>query len=316
MAYEKEAIADSPSALPAQQAQVMREERVYDPYRVKGPRALIGQTDKNSGTLAPEEPRPTEETVKLSPQAAALARMEMKSRQREQELKKREAALAAERAEFADFKAMKEKIAAKDYSVLDGVGVDYNEYSQYQLNKLNGTDPVQAEIARLSNKTSEIEKSIQDNVSKQFDAAVSERKLAAKQFIESSSELPAIKRLGVEKGRDAIVQHILDTWEHDKDADGNPVELSIEQAAKEVEAEVHRRAKAWAGLLEDNKEVPVEGEKKQLPPLKSGLKTLTNQVTAGDLKRSMKPLHNLPDSERWAEAKRRAEERLQQQLAR
>src|ERR1700721_3619509 len=91
---------------------------------------------------------------------------------------------------------MKAKLAAKDYSALDGL-VDYNDYSGYQVNKLNGTDPVQAEISKLNTKISEMEKQAQDNTSKQFDAAVNERHIATAQLLESKpTEYLRAKKMG------------------------------------------------------------------------------------------------------------------------
>lgn len=304
MSYEREAINSPASAIPNQGPAIIRDEMVYDPYRGRNGSgkmsSLVGQGD-NTGEKAAVESKPTEETVKLSPQVAALARKEQRFRQQEQELKAQRESLEKEKSEIAELRAMKAKLATKDYSGLDGL-VDYNEYSQYQVDKLNGADPVRDEIKKLTSKISEIEKSNQDNVSKQFEAAVSERRIAVTELVDKDPGFPRIKRA---KAQEAVVQHILDTWEHDSK------ELSVDQAAKEVEELLVEKAKQWAALLEEEKAAPVEGEKKQLPPLKQGLKTLTNQVTAGDLKRPAKSLQHMSDTERWAEARRRAEEKLQ-----
>ncbi len=316
MPFERESISDSSStSLPAQsQPAIMREERTINPYQVRGktptapPLSSIGQPDSNKE--APVETKETplpEETVKLSPQMAALARREQKFRQQQQELEKDKTLLKSEREELAQLRAMKEKLAQKDYSGLDGL-VDYNDYSQYQINKLNGADPVQDEIKKLNSKISEIEKNAQDNVTKQFEAAVSERRLATTELVDNSPDFPRIKKA---KAHEAVVQHILDTWEHDNE------ELSVAQAAKEVEEILVEKAKAWAALLEEEKKEeatqaePEAEQKKQLPPLKKELRTLTNQVTASEFTRVKKSLHGLSDSERWAEARRRAEEKLQ-----
>lgn len=308
MSYETEAVATSASALPNQSAPTMREERVVSPYGPAGPKSLtplastesVGQSDKVTGTV-PEDTRPTEDTVKLSPQVAALARKEQRFRQQQQELEKERASIAAEKTELAQLRGMKEKLAAKDFSALDGL-VDYNEYSQSQIDKLNGVDPTQEAIKKLEGKITDLEKSTQDNVTKQFEAAVNERRIATKALVDASPEFSRIKKAGAQE---AVVQHILDTWEHDSE------ELSVEQAAKEVNEILLEKAKKWAAILEEDKEAPVEGEKKQLPPMKQGLKTLTNQVTAGEIKRPAKSYQHMNDSERWAEARKRAEEKLQ-----
>ena len=311
MSYEVESIAPtSTSGVPNQSPPIMRsEERVINPYEVRqrpAPKTepVIGQADIGQKAIAPEETGTTEETVKLSPQVAALARREQRFRQQQQQLEKDRAAIAAEKAEVAELKAMKEKLAAKDYSALDGQ-IDYNEWSQYQVNKINGTDPVQEELRKLAGKFDELEKTTKDNVSKQFEMAVNERRIATKELVEKSSQFPRVKKAGA-PAQDAIVQHILDTWEHDSK------ELSIEDAAKEVEEILTEKAQAWKALLEDEpSEAPPTEEKKPLPALKPGLKTLTNQVTSSDLKRTLKPLHLMSEGERYAEARRRAEEKLQ-----
>lgn len=319
MAYETESIVNQTQAQ-APVLQEMREEKTFDPYKYRQgkpmpqPRTPQGSTETGTTPLspigqnkdiieAPEATGQTEETVKLSPQVAALARKEQKYRMEAQALAKEKALIEKEKAEIAELRAMKEKLAAKDYSGLDNL-VDYNEYSQYQVNKLNGADPVSDEIKRLSGKVNEIEKSFQDNTSKQFEAAVSERRIATKEIVDNTSDYPRIKKANA---HEAVVQHILDTWENDGE------ELSVAQAAKEVEELLLERAKAWAALAEEEKtEAPIESkEKKTLPPLKEGLKTLTNDMTSGQLRSPRKPLYGLSDSERWAEARRRAEETLQ-----
>lgn len=304
MSHEVEALSNIP--INAQSITEMREEKVLNPYQPRPTRPLatpppVGQADMGRGTE--EAAKPSEETVKLSPQIAALARKEQKFRQQLAELEKQKAVVAAEKSEIAELRAMRDKLAAKDYSGLEGL-VDYNDYSQYQVNKLNGMDPVQEEFKKLNGKISEIEKSAQENVSKQFEAAVNERRTAAAQLIEKTDQFPKLKKA---KATEAVVKHILDTWEHDSE------ELSVEQAAKEVEEGIIERAKQWASLLEEEKEGELleEGKAKLLPPMKAAVKTLTNQVTAGELKRPQKSYQGMNDQDRWAEARRRAEEKLQ-----
>jgi len=304
MSFEREAMPDTSSSPIQQQSAlpIMKEERTINPYQqVK----LASPAQRPLPEVASVEPKAPEETVRLSPQMAALAKREQKFRQQQAQLEQERKTLASEREEIAQLKAMKAKLAAKDYSALDDM-INYDEYSQYQVNKLNEADPVQDEIKRLNSKISEIEKSTQDNVTKQFEAAVSERRIATKELVDTTDQFPRIKKA---KAHEAVVQHILDTWEHDSE------ELSIEQAAKEVEEILVEKAKQWAKLLEDEKVVEAEPTetKKPLPTLKPSLKTLTNNVTSSEATRPRRPLYGLSDSERWAEARRRSEEKLQLQ---
>jgi hypothetical protein len=300
MSYEVEAI--DTSAVPATAASqpTMREERVLNPYQTREQRVTIGQTDKVE-SQAPVESRTAEETVRLSPGAAALARRELKFRQQQQSLEKDRASLAAERAEIAQLRSMKEKLAAKDYSGFDEL-VDYNDYSQYKLNKLQGADPRSEELSQLRGKIESLEKMTEKNIETQFEAAVSERRTATAELVDKSGQFPRIKKAGA---NEAVVQHILDTWEHDSK------ELTVEQAAKEVESILVEKAKQWASLLEDEKPAVAEDPRKTLPPLKQGLKTLTNQVTASATTRPQKSYSQMSDNERYEVARQRALEKLQ-----
>jgi hypothetical protein len=285
MSYEVEAIPASASQKPnIPAAPMMKEERTFDPY-----------VAKPSQVSTPEEKSP-EESIRLSPQLAALARREQKFRQQQAQFESQRQSIAAEKEELAQLRAMKEKLAAKDYSALEGM-VDYDEYSQYQLNRLNERDPVADEIKRLSGKLSEIEESNQNQLLDQFEIAVSERKIAAQELAEKSSNFPVLKKA---KAYDLVAQHIVDTSEEDG------VDLSVEQACKEVEMVIKQEAKKMASLLEDE----IKPEEKKEPP-KPNLKTITNQVTTSDARRPYKSYQGMSDTERFAEARRRAEEKLQ-----
>ncbi len=311
MSYEKSLIAENTSAIPSAPVDVMREDMVVDPYRSSKalPKAMEavenGQAPINSDKDVPVEPgEKTEEAVTLSPHMAALARKEQQFRRNEQALKVKEQALEAERAEIAELKAMKAKIAAKDFSGLENL-VKYEDYTNYLIEKESSQTPEQQALKKLEAKLESLETSQKDDVSKRFEAAVTERRKAVTSLVESNEEYSTIKEL---KLQEAVVQHILDTWEHDE------VDLSPEEAAKEVEAELLDRANKWTSLSKLKPKTTPEVEQKELPPLKPGIKTLTNNMAAtGEIKRAVKPLHLMSDVERYAEARRRAEERLKQQ---
>ncbi len=333
MSYETSPISNSAH----QQSQValpstMKEERVINPYfsfankfaekrkeveaRQSGQstESPIGQLNDTTGDdrkSAPpslgQDPVKAEDTVKLSPQMAALARREQQFRKQQQLFEQEKKQLASEKEELAQLRQMKQKLAEKDYSDLDEI-VSYDDYSQYKLNKINGSDPVQDEIKKLNGKISEIEKNAQDNISKQFEAAVSERRTAVTELVDKTDQFPRIKKA---KANEAVVQHILDTWEHDNE------EISVEQAAKEVEEELVQRAKSWASLLEEEKkETPVDPqavpEKKPLPQLKPELQTKNNEAPASQpLKAPLRSMSHMSDEQRWAEARRRALAKLE-----
>lgn len=310
MAYERTPIIESPVNTPLPTAPLpMREDRVVDPYK-PSPRGAIppqnGQVVTNSAPRVEETKPLTEDTVTLSPQVAALARKEQKFRQSMDEFKAKEKALEAERSEIAELKAIKAKLANKDYSGIENL-VKYDEYTNYLIEKSGTTTPEQEAIRNLKADLDGLKNSQKENLEKAFNAAVSERRDAVKKLVDGSPEYPITKLRNMQE---AVVQHILKSWEEDE------VNLSPEQAAKEVETQLRSIADEWAGVLKTSAPEPVEIEEpavkpKELPPLKPQIKTLTNNMAAtGEVKRPLKPLYMLSDSERYAEARRRAEEKL------
>lgn len=308
MAYEVESIAPTvtPTDASIASSPVMREARVVEPYRQRSMPAVkeSGQVNTNdtSTQAAPAETKatPPAETVALSPQMAALARKEQAFRRQQQQLKTEREALEREKAEVAEFKALKQGLANRDFSEVEK-HVPYNEYTEYLISKGTETTPEQQALKNVELKLQKLEDARKTDIDRRFDAAIAERKRAAVALVESSPEFSGIKKL---KQEDAVVQHILDTWEEDS------VELTVEQAAKEVETALREQATQWASIIETEAKPPVE-EKNPLPPMRQGTKTLTNEMTIqGEAKPQRKSFQGMTDAERWAEARRRAEEKL------
>lgn len=312
MAYEIEPLSTN-IAGPELPKEIMRPERVVDhraddrriataqaAVQARQQQASTGQTSINASSVSPEAPQESPvESLTLSPAAAALARKEAKFRQQQQELKTKESQLEADRIEIAELKALKAKLATKDYSGVESL-VDYNEYTNYLIEKGSQSTPEQEEIKKLASKLDSIEKAQKDDVSKRFDAAVNERRNAVKQLVGSNEAFSTIKGL---KAEETVVQHILDTWEHDS------VDLTVEQAAKEVEDLLQEKANRWAGF--SKAKTQASQEKKELPPLKSSVKTLTNNMApTGEIKRPQRSFEGMSEQERYKEAYRRAQEKL------
>jgi hypothetical protein len=315
--YTAERIGAPVPGAPAFGRETMAEPKVVDNL-VKPVKPVVEQapTGEDQAPAAATEEK-TEETVTLSPQMAALARKETRFRQQEQALKEREKALkeqekaiSAKAEKLAKLEELEQKLSKKDYSGIESL-IDYDSYTQYLLSKQDGVTPEQQQIQKLTADLEVLKKSQSDDIDKRFDAAVQERKRAVEALVASSADYSTIKEL---KQEGAVVQHILDTWEEDS------VDLSPEQAAKEVEEVLLERAKAFTGIsklqpkAEPAQEAPPQ-ESKPVPPNKpTGAKTLTNSMQAmGEIKRPSKPLHMMTDSERYAEARRRAEEKIKKQ---
>lgn len=252
----------------------------------------------------PEESAGTEESVNLSPQVSALARKEQAFREREARLKQREQDLEADLKSAQEYKELKTKLGQKDFSKAEELGLNYDEYVQYKLEKVTDEDPNVQAIKGLEKKLTDLEKKQEEEANQEFEATVSAYKTEIFKSVENDPQFATVKKfemMGSEgktfTGKDVALRLILDAWENDGE------ELSVEQALTETKTFISEFAKKMAGLIDEPK--PVEDAKK-LPPPKPGVKTLTNQMQSGAKKAfDAKPLHTLSDAERYQEARRR-----------
>lgn len=314
MAYEVEPImpATTPTDGSIRDSGKMREERVFEPYKVPARPKPSPQTVQSNINVAPAsekaaEPAAPAESVALSPAMAALARKEQAFLRQQAELKTQQKALEAERAEIAELKAMKAKLAAKDFSGIEEQ-VPYDDYVNYLISKKAAADPNSQELQSIKKELAEIKDGQKKSLEERMSDAIETTRGAVKSVVESNADFSSIKELKLEE---AVVQHILDSWDEDE------VELSPEQAAKEVEALLVEQAAKYAGLPKlKTASQPAPVEEKKLPPLKPGITTLTNNMAAtGDAKRPPRSYQGMSDQERWTEARRRAEEKLKQKAA-
>lgn len=238
----------------------------------------------------------TEESVKLSPHLSAIAKREQASRQRETELKRREKEIAEDLELAREYKELKTKLSSKDFSAAEKLGLNYDEYTQFLLNKQDSEDPKAQELQGLKSEVAGMKKSLEEKAQQEFDSTVAEYRKEIAAAVESNPEFSSIKV--IKDAQEAVLQFILDSWEEDS------LEVSIEDACKEIENELIVRAKAFSSLP---KLKPAEVvEERKLPPPKTGVKTVTNQMLpAGNEAKPTKPLHLMSDAERYAEARRR-----------
>ena len=257
----------------------------------------INQANNNVEQVVADPAIPAE-SVKLSPQLSALARKEQAYRQREQALKEREKSLESRLAEADQYSQLKSKIGSKDFSVAEELGLSYEEYTKYLLDKQAGEDPQTQAFKKLEEEIQALKKGQEEQAAKEYEDTVAEYKSEIAKLVESDPQFAKIKKAGKQ---DAVMQLILDSWEEDNE------EVSIEQAAKDVESYLGEEAKKWASLVDQ--EVRVETAQAPLPRL--GAKTLTQQMQpAGVTKHPLKSLQHLPEADRYAEARRRALEKM------
>lgn len=303
MAYEVENITAPTAGQENGRFGVRSEEIVID--RIERPKVQSKAVTPPvaSGTAAPTEVPPPGATTSLSAGAAALARREQAFRREQLALKQQLEQSTASSKELEELRALKKKLEDKDFTELEKYA-PYDEYTDYHISKLNGISPEQEAIKEVKTELDALKKTQADASEKAKQLALSERKKIVLDLVDKSADFVSIKEL---KMQDAVVKHIVESWEKDG------VDLTPEEACKEVEAELVEYAKKWTGLskLKVAPEAVVEtaGKGKPLPPLKPAIQTLTNSMAAtGEIKLPKKSYANMSEVERYKEAARRVQE--------
>lgn len=266
----------------------------------------VTKTEENGQpTTSKEETNPA--AVTLSPQLTALARKEQTFRKQEQafktqqlEFKAKQEAFEKSQADFAVLSKSKERLAADDYSVLDELGVSYEKYTNYLLNKGEGETTenkaikeLRDELNGIKTQQEEQETKRKESIDKQYAETIKQYERGIADLIAKDPEYESIKET---KAEAHVLQHILDTFNEDGET------LTIEQAAKEIEEFIVEDALAMSKLkkIQAKLQPPVE-EKKQIQPPKQAMKTLTNQVAAQGSK-TFPQFQHLSPKERIAQA--------------
>lgn len=300
MAFSVEAL---DSAIPsAQPIQPMAADKVFTGYDPAGTTSvtnspIVRPDAKQEPTIEGKETVSspvTEETVTLSPKISAIARKEQAQRKREFELRQREKALEAKLADADKYTQLKAKLDAKDFAAAEELGISYDEYAKWKVDQLNSQDPGEQRYRKVETELEQIKKNQEDQVNKDYQANQALWKQEIQRVVDGNEEFSTIKDLGA---HDLVLKHINDSFDEDN------VELTAEQAAKEIEAALFERAEKFASVTKI-KSRP-SGETKVLGPPKN--KTITQDMTVTSKTVPKKPLHMMSESEQWAEATRRYE---------
>jgi hypothetical protein len=267
---------------------------IQSPFEAAQKAEATDTTEESGQELTPvAEESKSQEAVTLSPQLTALARREQKFRQQEQAFKAERAKFEAEKLEVAGLKPLKEKLAAKDYSALEELGIDYNEYTEYLLNKPEADKPENKALSELREELNSFKENQKKNEEKQYEATVSQYRNDIKALVAKDPQFESIKESGAEEH---VLQHILSTFEEDGEV------LSVEEAAREVEEQIIEDALKLAKL--SKVQAKMAPEKKTLPPptkQSTGLRTLTQQI-APPTGKTYAQFQHLSPRERLAQA--------------
>lgn len=249
-----------------------------------------GQIDTNEGKSAEskEETKTSEET--LSSQYAILARKEKALRQREQQLKAKEATLqkpaepeapksqAQDLSKFVD----KDRLVQDPFTVLQELGLTYDKLADLAMNAPrpeqialnNEIKALKAQIAELKGETESTKKIFDERDQKMQEQALQQLRLEAKTVINNN---PAYETVKATDSLEDVIQLMNDSLEKDG------IYLSVEEAAQQVEDYLVEEALKLAKLSKIQQKLqpakPVE-EKKTEEPKQTQLKTLTNSVAS------------------------------------
>ncbi len=266
-----------------------------------GNQAVTGGNNEPAASGAPAE------SVQLSPELSAAARKEQAFRQRELALKKREEDFAtrfAKADKASQFDQLKAKLEAKDYSEAEKLGLNYEDYVKYKLNQANGEDPNAVALKEIRAEIAQMKKEREESTNQEFEATKTEYRREIKAAVENSADFASIKEL---KAEEHVLQFIVDTFEEDGE------HLTVAEACQIVEKHLVGMAKTMSGLSKiKTAGTQTEEQERKLPPPKTGVRTLTNNMQPSSTTPSAAPLHKMSEAERYAEARRRVLARRQQ----
>lgn len=255
--------------------------------------------DPKTGQSAITEDTTSAQAVTLSPQLTALARKQQKLQSEIQAQREREAEWAKKEADYVPKSDFKTKLQQNAVEALKALGTDYEELTRLLLEQQSGADPVrslQAEVQKLK-------ATQEENVNKQYEATLKQYKAETTALV--SRDAKKYFLIDKEGAHDAVVQHIVDTWEENPDQ-----VLTVEEAANDIEEFLRDEAKKKKALLEELEGPAVEKtEEKKLPPPKAQaapVKTLTQSVETTPT-RSFNQFQHLSMKERIAQAVQRAQ---------
>lgn len=232
----------------------------------EAPPAQVPAPNSGQQNIVKEDPSGTN-VVTLSPQLTALARKQQKLQQDIQAVRDREAALAKKEADYIPKSSIKTKFSENAVNALQELGLSYAEITELMISQQGNTDPNQQAIKDLSEKITKIETDQEQRVSKQYEATINQYKKDIEELVENDPKYLTVKEDG---RKDAVLQHILDTFNEDGTV------LSVEEAAQDIEDYLEEDAMKRASFTKVKEKLQPKVETKQLPPpAKTGLRTLT-----------------------------------------
>lgn len=231
----------------------------------------------------------------LSAQYAQLARQEKALRQAAQKLKADQAAFKASQDSLKPSAPPvydptkhidREALKSDPFKVLADLGLTYDQLTQQAMNAPTPEQvqynqqvrALEAKIAALEANQEKANKTLEENQTQGYQQAINQIRSDARRLVQSD---PAFETIKATDSINDVVELIEKTFKEDKDEYGNPVLLTVEEAAKLVEDEISERLYTYA-----NK---VDKIKKRFSPTAAPAATKSDQQPQNETKQPQRP---------------------------
>ncbi len=285
-----------------------------DEAAAAGFKKTVTAPETSQETITETQPAPeatpaaeTKPAPNLSSQYAQLAKQEKMIRAAQAALKRDQAAFkAAQDAAKAPAPTLydqtrhidREALKSDPFKVLADLGLTYEQLTQQAMNAPS-TEQVQyqatinelrSQINELKQAQEKVNKTFEETQTQSYQQALNQIRSDARKLVNSDPAFETIKTTG---SINEVVELIEKTFREDKDEYGNPVLLTVEEAAKLVEDEISERLYTYANRVDKIKKrfnspaapagAPVT-KQLQSEPKQPQRPTLTNQIaTSGKL---------------------------------
>lgn len=262
------------------------------------PEPKIGQPITNEADTAQSTPT----AVTLSPQLTALARKQQKFQQDLQTFNTDKTAFEAAKADYVPKSQIKDRLNTNVAEGLQELGYTFEQLTELYLAQQSGSDPNAQVIKDLADKITKIETDSETAATKQRELTLNQYRKEIENLVSNNPDFDTIKSL---KRQDAVLQHIVDTFDEDGEV------LTVEEASKEIEDYLVEEAMQMAGLNKVKSKMQpapsAESTEKKLPAPKTGLRTLTQAVSSTPPARTANQFQHLSMKERIAQSIARAQ---------
>lgn len=246
-------------------------------------------------TAPPEASEPAKAPPALSAQYAQLAKQEKALRAAAQKLKADQAAFkAAQDAAKAPPPQVydptrhvdRESLKSDPFKVLADLGLTYEQLTQQALNAptpeqvqyQNTVNELRSQINELKQAQEKANKAVEETQTQSYQQALNQIRSDARRLVNSD---PAFETIKTTDSVNDVVQLIEKTFKEDKDEYGNPVLLTVEEAAKLVEDEISERLYTYASK--------VDKIKKRFAPTPAPAATKSEQQPQTETKQPQRP---------------------------